>query len=166
MMTKLLNAVTLSLLLIPAWPAISQEQQNWEISLLDPQGQVTSTAPMQCLTGGACTAGPWTLLRPDQFGCLYELDFAVQFSQSSVRLMLFQRAPSSTCSNIMMMLGTGTGYADAAYPAANNASGEIKLGFEIRQQRDENGVLIPDADDQPRSRSQGTTQWQARRMAD
>lgn len=165
-MLKYLTFSVLSLAMMLSSTSYAQDSQTWEISLLNPEGQATSTAPMQCITGGACTAGPWTLLRPADFGCLYELDFAVQFSQSSVRLMLFQRAPSSTCSNIMMLMGTGTGYADAAYPLADNASGEITLGFEIRLQRDENGVLNPDADDQPRSRSQGTTRWQARRVAD
>ena len=165
MKATLLKFTIPSLILMLSLPAIPQEQQNWEISLLDQAGQVTSTAPMHCIQGGACDAGPWTILRPDQFGCLYELDFSVQFSQSSVRMLLFQRAMSSTCSNIMMTLGTGTGYADAPYPTANNASGEITLGFEIRQQLDENDVLIPDADDQTRTRSQGTTRWLARRVA-
>lgn len=129
--------------------ARAQDAQRWEILLLDQNQQVHATASMQCIAGGACDASAWTILTEAQMGCLYQLDFSVQFSGSSVRLLLFHESLDSNCSNMRLLVATGSGTADAAYPDANNASGEVTLGFEAGGQN-----------------STGTTNWRARRLPD
>ncbi|MBN4075352.1 MAG: hypothetical protein COA71_08030 [SAR86 cluster bacterium] len=125
----------------------AQEMQVWEISILDQNQQVQATASMQCLAGGACDASSWTLLTTANFGCEYNLDFSVQFSGDLVRLLLFQETLDTNCANMRLLVGTGSGTADAPYPRANNASGEVTLGFE-------GGGM----------NSTGTARWEAKRL--
>ena len=99
------------------------ETQTWEFTLaLD--GAPATTATASCLPGGACTAKSWTI-QPASFGCLYKLDFGVQFSGDVVRLLTFSKTFDSTCD--ITTVGTGTGSANASYPQANQALGTVTL---------------------------------------
>ena len=100
--------------------------QVWQFVLLDDQDQLYSTATADCLPGGACDAESWTLLQTATFGCTHKVDFAVQFSGDQVMLGTFHTTFDSNCSNTSTV-GQGTGVANAAYPAATQASGTVTL---------------------------------------
>ncbi|MDG2091598.1 MAG: hypothetical protein P8J61_10990 [Gammaproteobacteria bacterium] len=150
-----MNSKKYFLVLVMLSPAFTYSQQNqndvqgiqqWEISLLS-DGQVLTTATMQCLTGGACDASAWTILDTANFGCTYKLDFPMQFSGTLVRLLLFHETLDSNCSNILIQQATGTGVADTTFPNARNANGEVTLRYQS-----------------PILTAGGTTQWRARRL--
>jgi len=146
-MSKRISLIAAGILLLPSELSFSQDLQAWEIDILDQDGGVHTTANMQC-DRTACDAKSWTVLSQET-GCLYQLDFSVQFSGSSVRLMLFHESFASNCANMRLLVATGTGFTDKAYPDATRASGEVTLGFEA------GGI-----------NSSGTTRWQARRVTD
>ncbi len=149
---------SLSVMIVSPASLYAQDIQNWEISILDQNQRVQSTATMQCLIGGACDASSWHILTMAEFGCDYKLDFSVQFSGDAVRLLLFKTTFDTTCStdNLRLLFATGSGYADRPYPTANTASGEVDIGFEM-QVRGVDGRTITHS-------STGTTRWEARRL--
>ena len=106
------------------------EVQTWEFTLDTPAGAST-TAAAACAADGACTARAWTLASPATDGCLLQLSFTARFTGAQVDLSDFARAPESTCTGpgIPRADSTGRGTADAAYPRAAAASGELTLGF-------------------------------------
>ena len=121
----------------------AQNVQEWDISLLV-NGQSVSTARMFCLDGGACDASAWSIQIP---GCIYNLDFSVQFSGASVQLLLFHETLDSTCSNILLSQAEGSGTANAPYPSAQNANGEMTLLYQS-----------------PAGTAGGSAQWSASRL--
>ncbi len=125
-------------------PALyAQGLQRWEISLMNGE-QALTTASVSCLSGGACDASAWTILIP---GCSYKLDFSIQFSGDLVRLLLFHESSDSSCSNILLQQATGSGTADATYPNAQTANGEVTLRYQS-----------------PIGVAGGTAEWSARRL--
>lgn len=125
-------------------PALyAQGLQRWEISLMN-GGQALTTASVSCLSGGACDASAWTILIP---GCSYKLDFSIQFSGDLVRLLLFHESSDSNCANILLQQATGSGTADATYPNAQTANGEVTLRYQS-----------------PIEVAGGTAEWSARRL--
>ena len=100
--------------------------QTWLFSALDNAGNIVTSATADCLPGGACSAGSWTLLETATFGCTHKVDFAVQFSGDQVTLLTFAKTFDSDCSNTST-IGNGTGVANAAYPSADSASGTVTL---------------------------------------
>jgi len=107
-------------------------------------GRALTTASVTCLSGGACDASAWAIQIP---GCNYRLDFSIQFSGTLVRLLLFHETLDSTCSNILLQQATGTGTADATYPNAQIANGEVTLRYQS-----------------PIGVARGTAEWSARRL--
>ena len=100
------------------------ETQMWRFTL-ELNGVPATTATASCLPGGACSAASWTIQETASFGCLYKLDFDVQFSGNAVRLLTFSKTFDSTCD--ISTVGTGTGNANAAYPQADQATGTVTL---------------------------------------
>ncbi len=100
--------------------------QTWAFSALDNAGNPVTIATAECLPGGACTAKSWTLLETATFGCLYKVDFGVQFSGDQVTLLTFAKTLDSDCSSTST-IGNGVGVANAAYPSADSASGTVTL---------------------------------------
>ncbi len=121
----------------------AQDLQRWEISLMN-GGQALTTASVSCISGGACDASAWTIQIP---GCTYKLDFSIQFSGALVRLLLFHETLDSDCSNILLQQATGTGTANATYPNAQTANGEVTLRYQS-----------------PIGVAGGTAEWRARRL--
>lgn len=121
------------------------ETQVWEVHALS-DGLIVTTARAECLPGGACTAKSWTLLEQATFGCTHKVDFDVQFSASSVRLLNFRKTFDSTCSETSTQ-GDGTGSADGSYPSATVAAGTVTLSTTS-----------------PIGPSSGTGNWEAHRV--
>jgi len=101
--------------------------QTWEFSLLDGTGGIVATSTGSCLQGGACGPFDWTVLNTQSFGCTLVYRFQVQFSGDQVRVLQGQLGPGTTCSGMSMGQNFGTGQANAAYPAATQASGTVTI---------------------------------------
>ena len=134
------------ILLIAGNGAYGQDEQRWEFTFVF-GGQAVAGAIASCKAGGACTASSWVVLTQATFGWDFKLDFAVQFSGTAVRLMLFHKTLDSDCGNVMLTTATGTGYADAIYPAATTAEGNVTITY-----------------DAPAGEAGGSATWSARRL--
>ena len=71
----------------------------------------------------------------------------MQFSGSSVRLLLFHETLDSDCSNMQLQRADGTGTANAPFPTASTANGEVTLQYQSAI-----------------GTSGGTARWQAKRL--
>jgi hypothetical protein len=96
--------------------------QTWQFTAAN--GNIVT---VDCLPGGACdySSGAWV---SNFGGCVVRLNFDVQFSGSSVRLLLFRQGSGTTCSGVQQT-ANGTGTANASYPSASQASGSSSINY-------------------------------------